>query len=552
MIYTDTRGTPEPIPQLDVLTFLFDSPGSLARDDTIIHAEAANPRNGVTKAQARILTRRIAATLRNRFGIGKNGPGKDIVVVISSGQFMLPVLFYGILAAGGVASLASPSFVPQELARQIQQGGAKLCISCAFTQDTLLSAAHLAGIPLHRCLVFESPTTSAPWKLRQLTGSSRVNIVGSDELDWERITDRHQLENSLICLLYSSGTTGPPKGVMMSHTNMVAETAISGISVRQMWAADGKFDYRTLAHLPTAHVAGVQGYFIIPFYHGGTTYWMPKFDFVEFLKYNEELKITSFFTVPPIYLAIAKSPLVKNQFASLKTATGGAAPMGKELQLEAGKKMGVRILQTWGLSETTGSATLSDHREEDLTGSVGLVLGHIEIRLVDDNGKDCAPGTPGEVLIRGPTITKGYYNNPTANAESFSEGFLCTGDIGLFKGNKLYIVDRKKELIKYKGLQIAPAELEALLLSHPHILDAGVIGVFSDELATEVPRAYVVADPKTVSADEIKEFVKGRLAAYKQLRGGVVFVPAIPKSPSGKILRKELRAMAAQTPKAKL
>ncbi|KAF7315641.1 hypothetical protein MIND_00079600 [Mycena indigotica] len=546
MVFTSKRKV-EPIPQLDLLSFLFDGPSSLAKEDTVLHAEAANPNNFITKAQARVLTRRIAYVLRNRFGIGENGSGEDIVVVMSTGQIMLPILFMAIIAAGGVASLASPSFRPEELARQIQQGSAKLCISCAATEDILLAASRLTNTPSHRCLVLES---TAPWRLRLLTSSSRINIVGNEELEWKRITSRKELDDSLICLLYSSGTTGPPKGVMMSHTNMVSLPTMTSVSLRETWQKEGKYDYRTLAHLPTAHVAGVLGYFCLPFHNGGVTYWMPKFDFLDFLKYNEQLKITTFFSVPPIYLLLVKSPMVKNQFKALRHATAGAAPMGKDLQSAACSKLGVTIAQTWGLSETSGSVTLGDINVQDPSGSVGLILPRMELRIVDDDGKECAPNTPGEILVRGPTISNGYYNNPAANAETFQDGFLCTGDIGYFQNDRLYIVDRKKELIKYKGLQIAPAELEATLLSHPRILDAGVVGVYSTELATEVPRAYVVADPKVISAEEIQAFIKGRLASYKQLRGGVVFIPAIPKLPSGKILRKDLRMLAAG--KAKL
>ncbi|KAJ7456076.1 hypothetical protein FB451DRAFT_1342218 [Mycena latifolia] len=543
MIYTSTMPAVS-IPQLDLLSFLFDSPQCLAEETTVLHAEAANPSNGITKTQARILTRRIACTLRTRFGIGQHGSGEDIVVVMSTGQFLLPILFYGILAAGGVVSFASSSFRPEELATQMQQGSAKLCISCPVSQskDTLLFAARLCDFPLHHCLVLDS------WQpqrlLRVLTGSSLQSIIGESELDWPRITNQEELENSLICLLYSSGTTGMHKGVKVSHTNMVAAAYLIGLDLRQHWGAEGKWDYRTPAHLPTAHIAGVKGYFVSSFWQGGTVYWMSKFDFVQFLEYNRSLEITNFLSVPPIYLLCTKSLLVKDHFRSLKSALG-------DCKSKLAKKLGVFLAQTWGLSETTGSVSGGEVNVEDLTGSVGPLLANVELRIIDEDGNDCSPGTPGEVLVKGPIVTKGYYNNPVADAESFKDGYFCTGDIGFFKKNRLFIVDRKKELIKYKGLQVAPAELEAVLTSHQHILDAGVIGVFDEQQSTEVPRAYVVADKSVISAKVIQDFVRSRLASHKQLRGGVEFVAAIPKSSAGKILRKDLRALAMTTNPAK-
>ena len=171
--------------------------------------------------------------------------------------------------------------------------------------------------------------------------------------------------------------------------------------------------------------------------------------------------------------------------------------------------------------------------------------------MVDEENKDVEPGQEGELWLKGPVIFRGYHNNPVADRDSFEDGWYKTGDVGVFKNNLFYIVDRRKELIKYKGMQVAPAELEALLISHDDILDAAVIGVEGE--GTEVPRAYVVADPKKISEQQIKDFVKKNVAQYKQLRGGVVFLPEIPKSPSGKILRKDLRAAAKkETPKAKL
>ncbi|KAF7325278.1 4-coumarate-CoA ligase-like protein [Mycena venus] len=319
---------------------------------------------------------------------------------------------------------------------------------------------------------------------------------------------------------------------------MVAAAYLVGLDLRQHWEAEGKWDYRTLAHLPTAHIAGVKGYFVSSFWQGGTVYWMSKFDFVQFLEFNRSLKITNILSVPPIYLLCTKSPLVEDHFRSLKSALAGAAPLGKELQIEVGKKLGVFLAQTWGLSETTGSVSGGEVNVEDLTGSVGPLLANVELRHVH----------PFQNNRRGRErlLSRHTWGGSCERANSYEGETLA-----FFKEDRLFIVDRKKELIKYKGLQVAPAELEAVLTSHQHILDAGVIGVFDEQQSTEVPRAYVVADKSVISAKAIQDFVKSRLASHKQLRGGVEFVAAIPKSLAGKILRKDLRALAMATSPAK-
>lgn len=228
----------------------------------------------------------------------------------------------------------------------------------------------------------------------------------------------------------------------------------------------------------------------------------------------------------------------------------GAAPMGLELAKEVNKRLGkgkTRISQFWGTTETTGSITGSDWEAVDETFSVGGIFPNVRLRILDENDKDVEEGQPGEVLVNGPIVCQGYHNRPEANRDSFLDGFYRTGDIGIFKNGLMYIVDRKKELIKYKGLQVAPAELEDLLVSHPKIADAAVIGVEDKSQATEVPRAYVVAQQGSgLGEQEVVDFVKENLASHKQLRGGVVFIDEVPKSPSGKILRKDLRVRAAR------
>ncbi|RJE20465.1 4-coumarate-coA ligase [Aspergillus sclerotialis] len=548
------------IPNIDLLTLLFESDIPNSPETTILHAEAADPTNAITKAQTRLLTRQIAYILRTHFDIGRHGAGKDVVLGVSTGQVLLPTVFYGVIAAGGIWSAASHTATAPELERQIRHGNSSVVITGSDNKEAATKAARDAGVPLDRILELRSKAHERAL-INVATGKNYLAGLGSSEvLDWEQITDPKELKDSLICLLYSSGTTGPPKGVELSHQNLVSEALIPTFMDREFEARkkaeDPNFSepYRTLAHLPTAHIAGCLCYFVFPALAAGTVYWMEKFDFPKFLEYNKSLEITYFFTVPPIFLLISQSPLVTDQFRTLQRALTGAAPMSADLQKKAQEKVGCLINQTWGLSETTGSMTIMPRETEELTGSISRLLPNVRLRIVDEDGVDVQEGKEGEFIVKGPIVTNGYYLNEQATKESFTvDGWFKTGDIGLRKNGLFYIVDRKKELIKYKGLQVAPAELEALLLSHPLIMDAAVIGVpATDGSGNEVPRAYIVADEKKISADQVKEFVKSKLAHYKQLRGGVIYLPAIPKSPSGKILRRELRDQAKREQKSKL
>lgn len=420
-----------------------DSEHTSATEETPIHVSAANPNQLVTKFQARILTKRTGYALRHHFGIGASGPGKDVVTCISTGHHLLPIAFYGVVCAGGVFSAASPSSTPADLARQLSQGESRLLVCNQDTKPVAIAAAKQVGLPPERILVIAD---GAEFALRDVRNGK--DVVGQKSLDWPVITNSQQLENSLIILIYSSGTTGLPKGVRLSHANVVAEA----VTALDPWKAHNRahnpsFAYRTLAHLPTAHIAGIQGYLINPVYMGGTVYWMPRFDFAQFLTYNKRFAITTFFTVPPIWLAIAKHPAVTDQFVTLQHAISGAAPLGRDLQLAASRKLGkgtTMVVQTWGLSETTGSITLLPHGETDTSGSVACLIANHAARLVDDEGKDVPVGQPGEVLVRGPVVTRGYHNNAQANAEAFRDGWFCTGDVAVFREGKFYIVDRKK------------------------------------------------------------------------------------------------------------
>jgi len=322
------------------------------------------------------------------------------------------------------------------------------------------------------------------------------------------------------------------------------------------------FAFDTIAHLPMSNIAGIGLYSINPFYMGGTTYWMKKYDFRQFIDYHRRYRPAYQFSVPPVWLQVAKSDKVSDHFDGLMVASTGSAPIGYSTITEIRRKLGqgrADIYQTWGTTETSGVITAQSWEaySKEGTWSVGELCPNVTLAILDEDDKDVAEGEAGELLVGGPFLAQGYYKRPEADEEAFGNpvGFYRTGDIGVHREGRFQIVDRKKELIKYKATQVAPAELEALLTSHASINDAAVIGLWHSIRQTEVPRAYIVrAESETpVTEQEVMEFVKSRVAQYKQLRGGVCFVQVIPKSPSGKILRKELRQKAnASAAKPKL
>ncbi|PHH82205.1 hypothetical protein CDD82_6692 [Ophiocordyceps australis] len=526
------------IPNIDLLTFLFDSEHSRAQEHTRLHAEAHDADHGLTKAQTRAISQQIAYFLRHRYAIGATDSANDVVVTVSTGQHALPCLFYGIIAARGIYSAASPAGVPTDVARQITDGPAKVVVCSRDVEPMVLAAAKLAHVPDQNVLVFESYPRV---QLRSVDGSAVCAFDAS--LPWHPITDAHQLRTRTIAILYSSGTTGLPKGVVITHANLVAEAYVYMHTSRS--AQSEAFVPSSLAHLPTAHIAGVVLYFIRFMVDGGIVYWMQSFNFDAFVRHVAQLKINALFTVPPIWTAVTKLPALKDSFKHIQLAWGGAAPFSTEVQQAASNMIapGCIVSQVWGLTETTGAITSTPPNRVDTIGSLSPLVPNVVMRLVDDDDRDVPPGEPGEALVKGPAITNGYHNNPEANKNSFTpDGWFRTGDILRMERDLVYLVDRKKELIKYKGMQVAPAELEGLIVAHPAVADVAVIASAHED--TEVPRAFVVLTPEAkgiVSEAQIIHYVKARVAGYKQLRGGVAFVDSVPRSPSGKILRKQMR-----------
>lgn len=440
-----------------------DSDHSAAEDDKVLHIEAADPSNQITKSELRTLLERMAHGLRHKFKIGSNGPNKDTVTVISHGQILAPAVLYAIIAAGGVYSAASPSSTVSDLARQIKIGKSNLIICGRDHIKVASDAAKECGLPLSNVLCLDS--TKGAWKLESLQGN--VNALSRQKLKWRKIFDPKLLKESLIVILWSSGTTGLPKGVMLSHTNLVAETFITALAGRE-WAAKqieaGTFtskELTTLAHLPISHIAGLFGYLIAPIYSGGTVYWMAKYEWQTMLKHLKEIKPSSFYTVPSIWLRISKSPEITDHLQNVEGASTGAAPMDGNLQRAANTRVGdgksQYIGQTWGLSESTGAVTAMPKGETDDTGSISPILPGVELRMVDDNFQDVEPGQEGELIIRSALITQGYYDNPEATRDAFLGDWFLTGDMAVMRNGKFYIVDRKKASDERK-ISLVPPE----------------------------------------------------------------------------------------------
>jgi len=338
-------------------------------------------------------------------------------------------------------------------------------------------------------------------------------------------------------LPYSSGTTGLPKGVMLTHRNLVGNV-VQGQSVLSTAQDDV-----LLAVLPFFHIYGLVVLLTSALRLGATLVTMPRFDLEQWLDAHGRYGVSVDFVVPPILLAMAKHPAVDAyDLSTVRFVFSGAAPASPELEEAVGKRLDCLVAQGYGLTET--SPVLTANTADPTTirhGSCGRLLPNTEAKVVSpETGEDQDPGQEGELCFRGPQVMKGYLNRPDATAAMIDpDGWIHTGDLGYIDPDGyFYVTDRVKELIKYKGMQVAPAELEAVLISHPEIADAAVIGS-PDEEAGEVPKAFVVKRGDGLTEEDIKAWVAERVAPHKRIRS-VEFIDAIPKSASGKILRRIL------------
>lgn len=466
------------------------------------------------------LGRRIrgAAAGLQRIGVGQG----DVVAIFSPNVPDYAVAFHAIALIGAISTTASPLYTARELNLQLNDSGARLI----FTSSAFLETAQAAskGTPVERIVV-----------LGRGDGEMSLDDLVIDGA--EPMPAPFDPAGQLAVLPYSSGTTGLPKGVMLTHRNLVANMRqCSGLTDLDLVVGDDV----VLGVLPFFHIYGMLVIMNYSLWVGATVVTMPRFDLERFLQLVQEHRVTRVNVVPPILVALGKSPLVdRYDLSSLHTVFSGAAPLGEDLANEVMHRLGCSVLQGYGLTETSPVTHCSSSNPE-VRAAVGRPLPNTEVKVVDcDDGSLLGPGQQGELYIRGPQVMKGYLNNPEATAETIdADGWLRTGDLAYFdEQGRFYVVDRVKELIKYNAYQVAPAELEGLLLAHPAVADVAVIPV-PDEAAGQIPKACVVKQAE-VTGEELMDWLAGQVAPQKRVRQ-VEFVDAIPKSASGKILRRQL------------
>lgn len=519
------------IPNLSLYDYLFAS----LSDDDGRRVALIDPTDGseTTYAQLRGQVDAFAGALAARgLGVGST------LGLLCPNVPAFATAFHGALRAGVTVTTINSLSTPSDIEKQLKDAEAQWLITVSPLLEAARAGASQAGITHDRIIVLDG--ASGHLDLRTLLAER----APAPRVEFDPATH-------VAVLPYSSGTTGTPKGVMLTHRNLVANVQQCRAQI-QLLPSD-----RVLAVLPFFHIYGMTVLLNLALRQRAALVTMARFGLEDFLSIIQKYRCTYLFIAPPIAVALAKHPIVDDfDISTVHTMFSGAAPLDRETAEAAGRRLHARMLQGYGMSELSPVSHAMPYQRDDVpVSSVGVMLPNQTCKLVDlETGEEITEigengqTPPGELWVKGPNVMLGYLGRPEATAETLdADGFLHTGDVATYhEGGWFTIVDRAKELIKYKGYQIAPAELEAVLLAHPEILDAAVIGVVGDD-HEEIPQAFVVrgADSE-LSAEAIMQFVAENVAPYKKVRR-VEFVEVIPKSSSGKILRRELRARVAST-----
>jgi len=468
-------------------------------------------------------TRLLAAALQTTF---KLQPKENVAVVLPN-CLDYPSIVLAIQLCGAVATLINPSQTSGEMMHSIGLSNPRLWFG---TEKIIKKFEELNHAVESTLILLDESKTDYP-KFEHVIEEGRNKIFQPPVINPEEDT---------AFILFSSGTTGVPKGVALTHLNFVTARR-QNIELAKGFAVDP--EECSAAILPFYHTFGISAIFD-NFIRGLRFVLFPKFTFPKMLEAIQNHKITILPVVPAIAVQLIKHPVEKHyDLSSIKMILSGAAALSKETKDRLVEKFSCFVFQGYGMTEAT-LRTHSNNFTHSRDGSIGVVIPFCESKIIDvESNEALGPNKTGEICVRGPTIMKGYIGNDEATADIIDgEGWLHTGDIGHYdEDGFFYITDRKKELIKYKGYQVSPTELEQILLTHPDVNDVAV-GPVVDETAGEIPKAYVVRKPgSTVTEEDIINFLHGKVSTYKYLRGGVSFIDAIPKTHTGKILRRSLK-----------
>jgi acyl-CoA synthetase (AMP-forming)/AMP-acid ligase II len=492
------------LPAVSLCDFIFGGDNQYGDKPALIDGETGHT---LTYRQLFQNARRVAAGLA---GAGLR-PGQAVALALpNSIEFSLA--WYGTLLAGGWAVPMNPLYTPAEMQFQIRDSDARFLITIPERAAAMENAVEKLFV------------TGGNW---------------SDLAECDRpVPDITVAPSDLAALLYSSGTSGKPKGVMLTHSNIVANM----LQLRATGLPLGE-DLHVL-FMPLYHTGGLNFGLNTFLGVGATTVLMARFDLEKYLALSERYRATLCGGPPPLILALTKSPAWdKFDLSAIRSAGCGAAPLGPDLQEAFEQRTGVLLGQTWGMTEATVVAMTPPDPAKRKFGGCGYLLPSCEAQVVDVvSQKPLGVGEAGELWVRGPNVMKGYWKQPAATADTLvGDGWMRTGDVGYVDSDGcIFLVDRLKEMIKFNALQVAPAELEDIIQSHPAVADAAVIGA-PEPAVGEIPMAFVVKKPGAVlEAEELMQYVAARVAPYKKIRA-VEFVQEIPKSPTGKILRRILK-----------
>ncbi|KAI0363875.1 acetyl-CoA synthetase-like protein [Pilatotrama ljubarskyi] len=560
-VYGD-GGPLAPVPDdLTVPQFLFDSHHPLGAIPQQARPAAwfidDDTGREVTGDELRARVWGVANAMHMRWGMGND----DVVCIYSPNHMDYPVVLWATHRVGGIVTGANPAYTVDELVYQLQITKTRLLFVSPDTLQAGLEAARITGIPGDRVVLFDA-----------VPGASHISV---NELVQEGLAQPKRYveprlkpgegKKKIALLFFSSGTTGKPKAVMIPHHSVIANT----LQMRQYCDrhdADKPIEKKTyaprdrmLGMLPFYHIYGVISCMHFFIFSGGTVVVVPRFNFENMLKSIERYKIAHIALVPPMVVLMCKHPAVKNyDLSSIKTASSAAAPLSPELTLQLARLLPHSFIgQGYGMTETCTSVTFPQlFSRVGTPGSAGVLVPGTAVRIRKEDGTWAKAGEgeseSGELVVTSPSVALGYLDNPEETAATFKDGWVYTGDVGyVTKDKDLFIIDRIKELIKVRGFQVAPAELEGILLDHPDVADVCVVGA-PDEYSGELPfafvalkdgvRARVAKDAKEEQrvCEAIIKYVADNKTQYKWL-AGVQFIDAIPKIPSGKLLRRVLR-----------